>query len=107
MAIAESRYAIGVGTLAGASAELRALALPARDGSGFATTDEADLRSGRYPLERELFLYVKRDSEGRIDEAATTFLRFALSPPGQQIIERAGFLALSPTQASDQQARLP
>ena len=106
IAVAESRYGIGIGTLAGASPEIRSLALPARDGDGWATPQETDIRSGRYPFGRRLFLYVKRDEKGHLHESVAAFLRFTLSDAGQRVIAEAAFLPLETSQTLEQLSRL-
>jgi phosphate transport system substrate-binding protein len=46
-----------------------------------------NIRSGKYPLSRELFFYVRGEPEGAVKQ----FIGFALSPEGQQIITRVGY----------------
>jgi phosphate transport system substrate-binding protein len=46
-----------------------------------------NIRSGRYPLSRELFFYVR----GKPDGAVKQFIDFALSPEGQQIATQVGY----------------
>jgi phosphate transport system substrate-binding protein len=57
---------------------------------GVAPTDTAAVKSGKYPLSRSLFLGVKKQTS----PAAKQFIDLALSPQGQQILQRLGFVPL-------------
>jgi phosphate transport system substrate-binding protein len=46
-----------------------------------------NIRSGKYPLSRELFFYVRGEPEGAVKQ----FIDFALSLEGQQIITQVGY----------------
>jgi len=105
-AVAESRYAIGVGTLAGTAPRIRALALPSSDGSGFAVPTPDEVRSGRYPFSRELLLVAAPAADGSLEPSARAFLALALSDTGQRIAKAAGFVTLTPEGLVRERARL-
>ena len=104
LAIAGSRFGIGYGSRSGLIDGVKAVALQTRDGSRYATIADADLRSGAYPLSRELFLYGKPGDDGKLGGDTATFVAFALSEPGQKISESFGFLRLAPARAAAQRA---
>jgi len=58
--------------------------------NGVSPTDET-LKSGKYPLIRDLFLAVKKTTS----PAAKEFIEFALSPQGQEIVKNIGFLPIN------------
>ncbi len=57
---------------------------------GMMPTDSANITSGRYPLSRFLYFASKRE----VTPNVRMFLEFALSPQGQQAVERAEFVPL-------------
>ncbi|HAN46478.1 MAG TPA: phosphate ABC transporter substrate-binding protein [Cyanobacteria bacterium UBA8156] len=57
---------------------------------GMVPTDVANITNGRYPLSRFLYFAARRE----VTPNARTFLEFALSPQGQQAVERAEFIPL-------------
>ncbi|HET7752813.1 MAG TPA: substrate-binding domain-containing protein, partial [Anaeromyxobacteraceae bacterium] len=48
---------------------------------------EANIRAGKYPLARELFMYTRSKPSGEPKE----FIDFCLSPEGQQIVTKVGY----------------
>ena len=56
---------------------------------GMSPTDEA-VKSGKYPIIRDLFLAVKKTTS----PAAKQFIEFALLPKGQEILEKIGFVPI-------------
>ncbi len=57
---------------------------------GISPTDIASVKSGKYPISRSLFLGAKKSTS----PAAKQFIEFALSPQGQQIVQKIGFIPM-------------
>ncbi|MGQ9865323.1 MAG: phosphate ABC transporter substrate-binding protein [Pseudanabaenaceae cyanobacterium] len=57
---------------------------------GMMPTDLANITSGRYPLSRFVYFAARRE----VTPNTRVFLEFALSPQGQQAVERAEFIPL-------------
>ena len=57
---------------------------------GINPTDVAAVKAGNYPISRSLFLAVKKTTS----PAAKQFIEFALSPQGQQIVQKLGFISV-------------
>ncbi|NJK35282.1 MAG: phosphate ABC transporter substrate-binding protein, partial [Oscillatoriales cyanobacterium SM2_2_1] len=55
---------------------------------GISPADRQSILDGRYPITRFLFLAIRRDTIAN----AKTFIEFALSEEGQQVVERANFI---------------
>ncbi len=55
---------------------------------GVNPSDVMAVRAGKYPISRSLFLAVKKSTS----PVAKQFIEFALSPQGQQIVQRLGFI---------------
>ncbi len=100
-------YGIAVSTLSNMTPDMRALPL-AEIGSGpyYAPTRET-LIERQYPLARAIYIYVNRQPGKSLNPAVKEFLKFVLSPQGQQIIARQGdFLPLQESLAAAQAALL-
>jgi phosphate transport system substrate-binding protein len=57
---------------------------------GVMPTDVNAVKAGRYPISRSLFLGVKKITS----PVSKQFIEFALSPQGQQIVQRLGFVSV-------------
>lgn len=98
--IARTPEAIGFANLSNASDQVRLVPL-VDDSSGemFAGT-EAEVRSGRYPLDRHLLIYLSLTDNGALDPVAREWLALALSCEGQSVIASGtlGYLPLNATE---------
>ncbi|MGC8518046.1 MAG: PstS family phosphate ABC transporter substrate-binding protein [Steroidobacteraceae bacterium] len=92
--------AIGFAALNRAPDSLHALALAANAHAAAIAPTRANLISGRYPLDRELMIYVRIPPDGTLDPLARQYLLTALSDAGQATIAAGdlGYLALSERQ---------
>lgn len=105
-AVAEDRYAIGVTTLNFATDAVRAVAVAARAGApAYAPTDE-NCGSLNYPLTRQVYLCLNPATAGKHADTLADFVRFVLSPEGQGVAAKAGFVPLASAQIADGLARL-
>ncbi|CAN1212522.1 Phosphate ABC transporter substrate-binding protein, PhoT family [Tumidithrix helvetica PCC 7403] len=57
---------------------------------GVAPTDIAALKIGKYPISRNLFLAIKKQTSPAVKQ----FVDLALSPQGQQIVQNLGFISI-------------
>lgn len=105
-AVAADRFGIGLANLNHAGGATRALALV--DAAGRHTPDRAGIISGRYPLDRFLLVYARRDRRGAIESDAAFVLDFLLSPAGQASIAHGtlGYLPLNPREVAAERQKL-
>ena len=105
-AIAADPDAIGFAALNRAPGSLHALALAANVHAAAIAPTRANLVAGRYPLDRELRIYVRIPPGGTLDPLAREYLLTALSDAGQTAIAAGnlGYLALSETQRATERA---
>ncbi len=105
-AVADDPGGIGFSAFHYQAAGTKALALS--DGAGvIAQPVERDVASGRYPLDRPLYLYVNRESGQPLPALVKEFLTFVLSREGQEIVAgEGGYLPLPPVAAAAQRERL-
>ncbi|WP_380181789.1 PstS family phosphate ABC transporter substrate-binding protein [Kalamiella sp. sgz302252] len=69
-----------------------------RDGVNWITPSVENIRSGRYPYARPLYIYVNRAPGQPLEPLTKAFLQQALSPQGQKLVTQAGYLPLSDAQ---------
>lgn len=89
-ALAKDPAGIAIGNVGDAGPHLRALAVSVEGPPVPLTADTVRDRS--YPFARPVFAYVNREQAKRANPDIADFLAFVLSPQGQHIAERAGFL---------------
>jgi phosphate transport system substrate-binding protein len=67
-----------------------------------------DIRSGHYPFDRYLYLYVRVQNGKPLESMVKDYLQMALSPEGQVAIasEGEGYLPLSSTEVAEEQGKL-
>ncbi len=58
--------------------------------NGFLPTDRNSIKNGSYPISRPVYLVVKP----KVSPATKDFIDFALSPRGQEVVARVGFVPL-------------
>lgn len=54
-----------------------------------------NVRNGRYPLSRYLYIYVNKAPDKPLEPLTAAFLQRILSPEGQELVSRDGYLPLS------------
>jgi phosphate transport system substrate-binding protein len=102
--VAHEPGAIGIVPINKVSAEVKTLAVP--DGAfGIpreATTEE--VKSGRYPLDRYLYLYLRVQTGKPLDPLVREYVEMVLSPDGQGAIakEGEGYLPLSARELAEE-----
>jgi phosphate transport system substrate-binding protein len=84
-AVAQERNGIGYGGAAYAKG-VKELQVKGQDGQPVAPTGE-NIQTGRYPLSRNLFFYLREAPQG----PARAFIDYALSAEGQQVVTSVGY----------------
>ncbi len=105
--VGEDRNAIGLFNLSHGNCKVRALAI-IDDHNSISRGRRADIAAGRYPLDRTLLVYARREANGALEPFARDFLRFMLSDEGQRIIGRGskGYIPLNPAERRVELAKL-
>lgn len=119
-AVADDVTAIGYAGIGFRSAAVRPLAISARDEEGpfYAYVvdrhrSDPDLRrryayvfEGRYPLSRDLYVYLSPPGDEGYPAALEAFLRFVFSREGQDVVHESGFIPLTSTLVEPQLEKL-
>jgi len=103
--IAQDPCAIGFGNFSYQTAGVKALALSDRRGV-LGQPTLGDVASGRYPLERYLYIYVNRQPGQPLDPLIKEFLSFVLSRDGQAMVEKDHYLPLTAGMVAEERDKL-
>jgi phosphate transport system substrate-binding protein len=87
-AVSTDPHAIAYLSIGFLAASVRAIGLITEPGRPALKADRESIQAGGYPLERPLLLYTRGKPRGEV----ARFLVFALSDPGQKIVEQSGFI---------------
>lgn len=68
----------------------------------------AEIQANRYPYSRYLYLYARREADGKIDPVAADYLKLLLSKDGQEIFaaQANGYIPLNAADAATERAKL-
>ena len=103
--LASDPGAIGFANFSYQGPGVKAVALADRDGV-VGQPILRDIASGRYPLERYLYIYVNRVPGQPLDPLLKEFLTFILSRDGQSLVQKDHYLPLTAEAAAAERARL-
>ena len=103
-AVASDPLAIGFTAVNRVTADVKVLAIAARNDAAAVVLTEANVRAGRYPLDRFLLIYARVP----LDPFVREYLDFVLSREGQAAIasDRLGYLPLNAAEVAAERAKL-
>lgn len=98
-------YAIGFANFSYASGSVKALGI--EDQYGVLSQPRlTDIASGRYPLQRSIYIYVNRRPGASLSPLVKEFLSFVLSRDGQALVSKDHYLPLTAAMATVERAKL-
>jgi phosphate transport system substrate-binding protein len=92
--VTEDRYGIGYSGIGYRTSGVKAVALAEKEGGGFSTGSYEDVKSGKYPLARFLYVYVNKAPGKSLDPFVKEFLKLVYSKEGQGVVVKDGYLPL-------------
>jgi phosphate transport system substrate-binding protein len=92
--IARDLYAMGYSGIGYITADVRAVPL-AKKGKQFFAAQPEHAYNGKYPLARDLYLYVNHQPGKNLDPLRVEFLRYVFSKEGQMDVIKDGYLPIS------------
>ena len=104
-AVASSLNGIGYSGIGYVTSGVKALALSKNGSAPVAATPENAL-SGDYPLSRYLYVYVNKKPGQPLPPLEQKFIKLVLSREGQEIVEKDGYIAVSPEVARRELSKL-
>jgi phosphate transport system substrate-binding protein len=97
--VAEDRFGIGYSGIGYRTSDVKLVPLSETDGSPASDGNYEDVKNGKYPLWRFLFIYVNKSPSQPLDPLVTEFVKLMFSKEGQEAVVKDGYMPLSAPQA--------
>jgi phosphate transport system substrate-binding protein len=104
--VTEDRYGIGYSGIGYRTSGVKPVALAEKQGGGFSSGSYEEVKTGKYPLARFLYVYVNKAPGKSLDPLVKEFLRLVYSKEGQEVVVKDGYLPLSAELVTKELAKL-
>ena len=104
--VTSDRFGIGYSGIGYRTSGVKPVALAEAEGKPYSSGSYDDVKSGKYPLNRFLFLYVNQAPAKPVDPLVREFLRLIFSKEGQEVVIKDGYLPLSADIVKQELAKL-
>jgi phosphate transport system substrate-binding protein len=91
--VTEDRYGMGYSGIGYRTSGVKALALAESD--QFSSGSYEDVKAGKYPLARFLYVYINKAPGKPLDPLVKEYVKMILSKEGQEVVIKDGYLPLS------------
>ena len=102
--VTEDRFGIGYSGIGYRTSGVRILALAETD--AFSSGSYEDVKSGKYPLSRYLYVYINMAPGKPLDPLNKEYLKLILSREGQEVVLKDGYLPLPASIVNEELAKL-
>jgi phosphate transport system substrate-binding protein len=103
--VTEDRFGVGYSGIGYKTSGVKAVAV-SKDGTTFSSGSYEDVKNGKYPLSRFLYIYVNKAPGKPLDPVVREFLKLVLSKEGQEVVLKDGYLPLSEAVVKQELAKL-
>jgi phosphate transport system substrate-binding protein len=93
--VTEDRFGIGYSGIGYKTSGVKAVPLAEKEGGQYSSGSYEDVVSGKYPLNRFLYVYINRAPGKPLDPMVREFCKLILSKEGQEVVLKDGYLPLS------------
>jgi phosphate transport system substrate-binding protein len=104
--VTEDRYGMGYSGIGYRTSGVKPVPLADKDGGAFSDGNYGDVVSGKYPLNRFLYIYINKAPGKPLDPIVKEFVKLILSKEGQEVVVKDGYLPLTPQIAGEELAKL-
>jgi phosphate transport system substrate-binding protein len=104
--VTEDRFGMGYSGIGYKTSGVKAVALANKDGEPYSSGSYDDVKSGKYPLNRFLYIYINKAPGKPLDPLVREFCRLIFSKEGQQVVVKDGYLPLPAEIAKQELAKL-
>jgi phosphate transport system substrate-binding protein len=104
--VTEDRFGIGYSGIGYKTSGVKVVALTDRDGGAFSSGNYEDVKSGKYPLNRFLYIYINRAPGKPLDPVVREFCKLIFSKEGQEVVIKDGYLPLPAEIVREELAKL-
>ena len=102
--VTEDRFGIGYSGIGYRTSGVRVLALAETDAYSSGSYD--DVKSGKYPLSRFLYVYINKAPGKPLDPLVKEYVKLILSREGQEVVLKDGYLPLAASIVKEELAKL-
>jgi phosphate transport system substrate-binding protein len=100
--VTEDRFGIGYSGIGYQTSGVKLVGLVEKEGGAYSDGSYEDVKSGKYPLNRFLYLYINKAPGKPLDPVVKEFCRLVFSKEGQAVVIKDGYLPL-PTEVATQE----
>jgi phosphate transport system substrate-binding protein len=104
--VTEDRYAIGYSGIGYRTSGVKAVPLAETDKGPYSDGNYEDVKSGKYPLWRFLYIYVNKAPGKPLDPLVAEFVKLIFSKEGQEVVVKDGYLPLPADLAKQELAKI-
>jgi phosphate transport system substrate-binding protein len=104
--VTEDRFGMGYSGIGYKTSGVKVVALATKDGDPFSAGGYEDVKSGKYPLNRFLYIYINKAPGKPLDPLVKEFSKFIFSKEGQEVVLKDGYLPLPAEIAKQELAKL-
>jgi phosphate transport system substrate-binding protein len=92
--VTEDRFGIGYSGIGYRTSGVKAVPLAEKDGAAYSDGNYEDVKTGKYPLNRFLYIYINNAPGKPLDPIVKEYLKLILSKQGQEVVVKDGYLPL-------------
>jgi phosphate transport system substrate-binding protein len=104
--VTEDRFGMGYSGIGYKTSGVKVVALSDKDAGPFSDGNYEDVKSGKYPLNRFLYIYINRAPGKPLDPLVKEYAKFIYSKEGQEVVVKDGYLPLPADIAKQELAKL-
>jgi phosphate transport system substrate-binding protein len=104
--VTEDRFGIGYSGIGYKTSGVKVVALAEKEGGAYSGGSYEDVRSGKYPLNRFLYIYINKAPGKPLDPVVKEYCKLILSKEGQEVVIKDGYLPLPAEIAKQELAKL-
>jgi phosphate transport system substrate-binding protein len=92
--VTEDRFGIGYSGIGYRTSGVKVVALAEKEGGAYSDGNYEDVKSGKYPLNRFLYLYINKAPGKPLDPVVKEYCKLIYSKEGQEVVLKDGYLPL-------------
>jgi phosphate transport system substrate-binding protein len=104
--VTEDRFGIGYSGIGYRTSGVKVVPLVEKDGTTTSEGSYEDVKAGKYPLNRFLYIYINRGPGKPLDPVVKEFCKLMFSKEGQEVVIKDGYLPLPAEIAKQELAKI-
>ena len=104
--VTEDRFGMGYSGIGYKTSGVKAVPLAEKDTDPYSSGSYDDVKSGKYPLNRFLYIYINKAPGKPLDPLVKEFCKLMFSKEGQEVVVKDGYLPLPAEIAKQELAKL-